>query len=75
MTDQQVFDRTYITSIEVCSILQIQRPSLMIAIKKGRLPRPIYIDANGRHLLSLWDRAKLEPFISNWKVDIEARRG
>lgn len=67
MTDQQVFDDTYITSIEVCSVLQIKRPSLMTAIKTGRLPKPIYIDVNGRHLLSLWDRAKLEPVLASWR--------
>jgi predicted DNA-binding transcriptional regulator AlpA len=74
MNNQQNFDATYITSVEVCALLQITRPSLVNAVKRKRVPRPIYIMANGRPIIALWHREEFLPVLDAWKQRLGTRR-
>lgn len=69
-TPQEEFDRKYITSSEITSVLGISRSSLMEARKKGKLPGAIYLQRN----LYIWERAVVGAYLQAWKTIIEARK-
>ena len=72
MTDQQEFDLCYVTSTELCQLLEISRGSLMKARKRGILPAPITINSSQ---IFLWKRVVIEANIAAWKFILQARRG
>lgn len=66
MLDPQAeFDKTYITSTEICKTLQINRCTLLQARRKGTLPDPIQV--NGSQMF-IWLRAEAAPIVKAWQV-------
>jgi predicted DNA-binding transcriptional regulator AlpA len=63
-TAQQRFDRTYITSTEICGRIGCRRVSLMQARKRGMLPDEIHVN-DGQ--LVVWERAAIEPWLQAWE--------
>lgn len=71
-TPQQRFCRLYITSSEICRLLNVTRPAVMEAAKRGLLPEPIVISPNSPHV---WERAIAAPSLEAWRIVLNARRG
>ena len=66
MRDPQAeFDKTYITSTEICKTLQINRCTLLQARRKGQLPDPIQV--NGSQMF-IWLRSEAAPIVKAWQV-------
>lgn len=72
MTQQEEFDRMYITSGEICDTLQVNRSSLLNAKNRGLLPTPIFV--NGTQL-QIWKRAEIEGALNKWRRALNIRRG
>lgn len=72
MTAQEEFDKTYITSSEICRELGIHRATIVQGRKRGRLPEPITL--NGDQLM-IWKREVVRPYLDDWKASLQARRG
>lgn len=72
ITAQEVFDKTYIASSEICRRLDITRGTIVRARQRGNLPEPI--EVNGGQVF-LWERRIVEPYISAWSTMLRARRG
>lgn len=70
MSDQDEFDRDYITSTEVCSHMGVTRSTVMRARERGDLPDPIIINGDQ---LTIWKREKLLPHLENWKATLRGR--
>jgi predicted site-specific integrase-resolvase len=73
---QEHFDRTFISSSEVCQRLGIARSTLFHGARSGKLPEAIIIKrANGvgAHIM-LWERDKAEPMLQEWSKAIDARK-
>ena len=62
---QREFDRTYITSSEICKRLKINRCTLLQARRKGVLPDPIQV--NGSQLF-IWIRNDVNAAIESWEI-------
>ena len=75
-TAQEEFDRTYITSTEICAELGVTRSTVLSGNKRGLLPEPIRINrpAQGAHIV-LWKRETVRPFLAAWKIALQSRRG
>lgn len=74
MNDQEEFDRTYISSIEVLAELKISRCSLVRAHKRGELPQGIKVlRPDGAPHVILWKRDEARPLIEAWKVRLNKR--
>lgn len=75
MTDQEEFDKLYITSSEIRDSLGVSRTGMFHAIERGDLPDPIVIQRqDGAAYLFLWKRAEAEPLIERWRQSL-AKRG
>jgi hypothetical protein len=72
MEQQEEFNRMYITSAEICRILDVTRSSLVRARQLGKLPKGITVEGA---LISLWKREEIMPVLEKWKKNIEIRRG
>lgn len=70
-TPQEEFDRTYITSSEICHELDVSRPAILDARRRGLLPEPILVNGNQ---LTLWKRDEVRPYIEAWKATLDTRR-
>lgn len=68
---QEEFDRTYITTTEICRRLELSRSTVHVARATGKLPNPV--DVQGQ--LYIWKRADVEPYLQAWKTILDARRG
>lgn len=68
---QQEFDEKYITSSEVCKLLDMSRPVLLHHRKKGKLPNEILLQ-NGQ--LVLWERKFIAPYLETLSQARNARR-
>lgn len=69
---QARFDEMYITSAEIMQRLGVTRSAILYARKTGKLPCAIEVQPG---TLYIWERRKVEPYISAWKVILDARRG
>lgn len=72
MTAQEEFDRTYITSSEICKELNITRATIVQGRKRGLLPDPVVINGAQIHI---WPRSVVRPHLDAWKINLMARRG
>lgn len=74
-SEQEVFDETYITSVEVCQRLDINRATIVTARQRGKLPEAIVIPRpGGQPYLLLWPRKVVEPILSEWQTELDAWR-
>lgn len=71
MTAQEEFDSTYITSSEIGKELGISRATIVQGRDRGLLPGAITV--NGGQL-TVWKREPLLPYLSAWKLTLQARR-
>lgn len=62
-TPESRFNRQYITSQEICEIMNITRGGLTKAIDRGTIPAPLYLNC----WLSLWERDTITPLLEEWK--------
>jgi hypothetical protein len=79
VTDQEEFDKTYISSTEICHILDVSRATIVTARKRGKLPEPICVQRpggseQGQAQILLWKRARLEPIIADWRLELASWR-
>jgi hypothetical protein len=70
-TAQQRFDRTYISSYEILSELNVSRTAISQARKRGLLPNAI-VSHNG--VMVLWEREKIKVNLEAWKLMLRTRR-
>lgn len=69
---QDRFDTFYITSAEIMQRLNVTRSAILYARKTGKLPGAIEVQPG---TLYIWERQTVEPYISAWKLMLDARRG
>lgn len=77
MSLQEVFDRTFISSTEICQRLGIARSTLLNGSRTGKLPEAIVISrgsGEGAHIM-LWERSAAEPMMEEWGKAIASRKG
>lgn len=70
-TAQQAFDQMYVTSSEIIKRLQVNRPTMSQAPKRGLLPPPIVVNNS---LIHIWLRSEAEPMIKVWEDKLKAKR-
>jgi predicted DNA-binding transcriptional regulator AlpA len=70
--EQNVFDKVYISSKEMCDRLNVARSSLMHAYRRGTIPYPIQVNEG---LVMLWVRETVEPFLVAWEHSLAEKRG
>lgn len=70
MTPAQRFKRNYITSTEICTLLDTSRAAVGIWKTTGKLPDPIDISGSA----TIWERDKITPFIEELRVALNKRR-
>jgi len=68
---QQAFDAKYISTQEICSMLNVARTTVFFARKTGKLPDGINVGGK----TFLWERDKVLPYLTSWKTVLDARRG
>ena len=68
---QEVFNERYISSSEICKTLGVNRTNLHHKRKTGGLPGAIVI---GDQKIVLWERDFIAPYLSDWKVALDAKR-
>jgi hypothetical protein len=68
---QKEFDRVYITSSEICRILQISRASLVLARRRGTMPQPILVNDSQIHI---WRRNDIQGILNSWQLGLRTRR-
>jgi hypothetical protein len=72
---QEEFDEKYISSTELCRELNVTRATLVNGRRRGALPEPVRINRpNGDPHVMLWLRDEVAPYVSAWKVELEAAR-
>lgn len=71
-TAQQRFDELYITSTEIGEELNVPRPTVLYARRRGLLPNSVAI--NDKQIY-IWERAFIRPYIDAWKLTLASRRG
>lgn len=69
---QEEFDRTYITSSEICDELEITRATIVHGRRRGLLPGAIVV--NGAQII-VWKRDTVRPYLDAWKLILQAKRG
>lgn len=68
---QQLFDEQYISTMEMCKELGVNRASITNAIKRKFLPEPIVVSQSQMHL---WERPVVRPILDAWKLVLKARK-
>lgn len=68
---QQQFDERYISTMEICNELDINRASVTSAIKRNFLPAPIVVSQSHMHL---WERHVVRPILDAWKMVLRSRK-
>lgn len=68
---QTKFNETYITASEICERLQITRPSLLQARRRGQLPDPINVC---QQRIFIWERKAIESYLDAWEKILKIRR-
>lgn len=75
MSLQEHFDRTFISSTEICQRLGVARSTVFNGARAGKLPEGIIIRrANGSAHIMLWERHKAEPMLEQWAIAIASRK-
>ena len=69
---QERFDNIYISSREIVERLEVSRPTISQARKRGLLPDPVVINDT---LIYLWERSSVEPYLVSWEMMLRVRRG
>ena len=69
---QQRFNEMYITATEISREMNVSRPSVLKAKKRGLLPNPITV---GDQHVCIWERAEVRPALDAWKIIIACRKG
>ena len=67
--DQSKFDATFISTHEICEELKVERCTVLVAKRSGKLPQPISF-AN----CDIWIRNEVRPILDDWKVSLNKRR-
>ncbi len=65
---QEEFDSYFITSNEVCEELNITKPAIIMAKRRGDLPPSLKIGESNRSMF--WVRHELRPYIELWKANL-----
>lgn len=69
---QEQFNQRYITASEIMETLGISRAGFLYARRSERLPEaPICVN-HGR--LLIWLRSEVEPILTIWKEELDARK-
>lgn len=69
---QARFDERYITSSEICELMNVTRASVLLARRRGVLPDPIKVQGS---VLFIWERTpEFMAAFDAWKTTLEARR-
>jgi len=61
-TAQEIFDRKYINTAELVSIMGVSRVAIWHARERGDLPEAIFIGKT-----CLWEREVVAPFVAKWQ--------
>lgn len=69
---QNHFNMRYISSVEICERLRINRSTITNALKRKKLPGPIRINGVNIHL---WEREQVEPFLEAWETARKFNQG
>lgn len=69
-TPQERFNRIYISSAEICRTLNVTRPTVLQARRRGLLPNPIMIPGC---TLFVWERANIQPYLDAWRIMLSVR--
>lgn len=67
---QERFDELYITSSEIGKVLNVSRPTIMSARKRGLLPDPIIV----ANQIFIWERESVKENIEAWRLMLKVRR-
>lgn len=71
---QETFDKTYISSSEICKRLAIPRSTIASWKKTGKLPNPIEQQGEN-NFPTFWERNTIEPILVDLKDYLDKRRG
>jgi len=72
MTQQDEFDKLYISSSEIAEQVGVSRAAVTHAQQRGDLPQPITIGNSG---IYVWTRETAQPMIDAWKHSIAVKKG
>lgn len=77
MSLQEQFDRTYISSTEICRRLELNRSSVFHGARTGKLPAEAIVirRTNGDPHITLWLRELAEPMLAEWSKAIAVKKG
>lgn len=70
-TPQQRFDRLYITSSEICRLLNVSRTAVLQARRRGLLPGAVCVKEGA---LYVWERAHVRSNLQAWQLILKTRR-
>lgn len=67
VTSQDLFDETYICSLELCRVLGVTPATLVNGYRRGALPEPVRVNRRGgsTHVM-LWPRLQVQPHVDKW---------
>lgn len=71
LTPQERFDRCYISTNEIASLVGVTRATILNARKEGKLPGSISLDGFNFYL---WEREQIQPTIDAWVGAVRAKR-
>lgn len=71
-TAQERFDALYISSLAIAERLDVSRPAVLHARRRGILPDPVCVN-DGQ--IYIWERATVEPYLKAWENSVKLRRG
>lgn len=75
MSAQEDFDKTYVSSTELCRTLGVTRATLVNGRRRGALPEPVQITRpDGSPHVMLWLRDEAQPYIDKWLAELGDRR-
>ena len=66
-TAQARFNEMYITSPELCKVLNIKRSTLCKKVKCKMLPEPVQVNGSQIHI---WERETIKPFLNSCKESV-----
>lgn len=70
-TAQERFNKSYITSSEICKKLGVSRAAVVQARQNGKLPDPIFINDTQ---ICIWERTTVQSYLVAWEDAINTRR-
>ncbi len=76
MSLQAEFDDKYISSVEICQALGVNRTTVFNGIRAGKLPESIHVRrSDGAAHIVLFLRTDAVPMMEAWAKDIASRKG